>query len=142
MNCTPFTLGPFQTNCYLVEHHDECWIIDASFEPEPMIEAIRSRGLTPVALLLTHAHVDHIAGIPAVREAFPDLPIHLHAAEHGWLQAPDLNLSAAMGVPVTTPPADHALEDGQTLHLGDVAWTVLHTPGHSPGGVTFHQAES
>ncbi|MBK7405132.1 MAG: MBL fold metallo-hydrolase [Phycisphaerales bacterium] len=134
-----FALGPFETNCYVVwtEGARDCWVVDASFEPDPLLAFVRSEGLDPVALLLTHAHVDHIAGIGEVRRAFPGLPVLLHPAEAGWLSDPMLNLSEAMGQPITAPGPDGTLEAGQTLTLGPSTWRVFHTPGHSPGGVTL-----
>ena len=63
-----FALGPFATNCYVIHVPPEpsCWIIDASFEPDPLIAYIRANDLTPERIILTHAHVDHIAGRDAV----------------------------------------------------------------------------
>ena len=132
-----FTLGPFQTNCYLAQSEGEGWIIDASFEPAPMIQAARRLGVSLRALVLTHAHVDHIAGVAEVVRAFPGLPVWLHEAERDWLGDPELNLSAFMGVPVSMPGPDRLLHEGDRLSLGRTAWTVRHTPGHSPGGITL-----
>lgn len=135
-----FTLGPFATNCYLL--HDPGagagWIIDAGIEPTPMIRRARDLGLRIEKIILTHAHADHIAGLAEVREAFPDAPILLHAAESRWPSDPNLNLSGAMGQPLTAPDADTLLKGGETLSLGETDWRVLHTPGHSPGGVTLY----
>jgi glyoxylase-like metal-dependent hydrolase (beta-lactamase superfamily II) len=138
-----FTLGPYATNCYVLvpAGGSECWIIDASFGPAPIIQAIRRRGLTPKALILTHAHVDHIAGVAEIVAAFPGLPVLIHEAEADWLQDPELNLSAFSGTPVTAPPPTRTLHDGEVLELGGTGWVVIHTPGHSPGGISLH-AES
>lgn len=139
-----FTLGPFETNCYILTVENaaadepSCWIIDASFEPQDLIDRVNARGLRPAALILTHAHVDHIAGVAAVRSAFPGLPIWIHEAEREWLSNPMLNLSAMMGMSITSPGPDRLLVDGETLTLGGLKWTVLHTPGHSPGGITLY----
>lgn len=136
-----FTLGPFQTNCYVVTPGPQaktCWIVDASFEPDELIDHVQDRGLKPEALILTHAHVDHIAGVRAVLAAFPGTPLLIHEAEEGWLTDPLLNLSAMMGQPVTTPHATRLLREGETLTLGSDAWQLLHTPGHSPGGITLY----
>jgi hydroxyacylglutathione hydrolase len=145
-----FTLGPFETNCYaLYEAGPEgrpasgapCWIIDASFEPGALIERVRQLGLKPEKLILTHAHVDHIAGVEDVLRAFPDAELLIHEAERDWLSNPMLNLSALAGLPVVTRPAGRLLREGDELRLGSgPAWRVLHTPGHSPGGVTLYCA--
>jgi glyoxylase-like metal-dependent hydrolase (beta-lactamase superfamily II) len=141
-----FPLGPFETNCYLVyvpgsegeTRGRGCWVVDASFEPGPMIERVRELGLSPRALVLTHAHVDHIAGVDEVLAAFPGTPVAIHSAEREWLSNPALNLSIGMGMPVTAHGPDRLLEDGGELELDGSRWKVLHTPGHSPGGVTLY----
>ncbi len=138
---TPFVLGPpLNTNCYVLKDRgsDACWIIDAGYEPDTLIEYIQANDLSPERILLTHAHADHIAGLLAVRSALGPVPILLHEAEHDWLNDPVLNLSDAIGLAVTGPAPDDTLSDGQTLTLGNDTWTVLHTPGHSPGGVSFY----
>lgn len=139
----PFVLGPWETNCYVVTNGDarDCWVVDASFEPEELISHIQRLGLTPRAILLTHAHLDHIAGLGQIRRAFPGVPVLLHRAEHEWLADPVLNLSAMTGQPVSESEPDGELIDGQELTLGNSRWIVRHTPGHSPGGVTFYCAE-
>lgn len=134
-----FALGPFQTNCYIVTAPgtDECWIVDASFEPAPMIEHIRRSGLRPSKFILTHAHIDHIAGLDDLRRAFPGIPVLIHPEEAAFLEDPQLNLSGAYGVPYSTGGPDATLNEGETLSLGSDSWRVLHTPGHSPGGITL-----
>lgn len=133
-------LGPFETNCYVVWHppRPSCWIIDAGFDPAPLIAAVRAHHLQPEALILTHAHADHIAGVDDVLAAFPGLPVWMHADEGHWLQSPRDNLSAMMGVPISlrTRPAG-LLTHGQDLTLADSRWQVRHTPGHSPGSIVL-----
>ncbi|MBN8643909.1 MAG: MBL fold metallo-hydrolase [Planctomycetes bacterium] len=144
----PFALGPFETNCYLVtpsvrtesptpDSPTPCWIIDASFGPAPIIRAIAEQRLSPQLLILTHAHADHMAGVEELRAAFPGLPVLIHRAEKDFLTDPRLNLSAGFGMPVTARPADRLLEGDETLELAGETWRVLHTPGHSPGGITL-----
>ena len=136
------TLGPFETNCYIVSGagSQACWIIDASFEPRALIERVRKLGLKPDALILTHAHVDHIAGVDEVVRAFPELRVFIHEAEREWLANPMLNLSAMMDMPVTARGPDGLIKEGETLSLAGQQWKVSHTPGHSPGGITLYNA--
>jgi glyoxylase-like metal-dependent hydrolase (beta-lactamase superfamily II) len=130
----------WETNCYVVwvEGSEACWIVDAGFEPGELIEFVRREGLRPEALVLTHAHVDHIGGVSAVVARFPGLPVWIHGAEARWLNDPMLNLSEAAGIPVTAPGPDATVEHGQELDLAGSRWRVLHTPGHSPGGIALH----
>ncbi len=141
---TTFVLGEYQTNCQVVTTvaGSDCWIVDCGFEPEPMLDHIAEHALTPVAILLTHTHPDHIAGVDRALARFGRLPLYVHRAEAGYCSDPMLNLSALMGQPITVTEPDHLLEDGQTLDLGPTRWRVVHSPGHSPGGVLFVHDES
>ncbi len=143
-------LGPLETNCYVVRPDpagvgDPCWIVDAGFERDDLIGLVRERGLLPELLILTHAHADHIAGVRDVRAVWPALPILMHEAEREWPGDPELNLSVGIGIPVTAPGPDRVLREGDVLTLGTpdrpeacTTWKVLHTPGHSPGGITLY----
>lgn len=132
-------LGPFETNCYVVseEGSDDCFVVDAGFGSVRLAEIIRANNLTPAALVLTHAHLDHIGGVRSLRENFPELPIWIHTLEAEWLLDPSLNLSAASGMPVTAPKCDRVLNEGDSLDLPGGPWKVFHTPGHSPGSITL-----
>lgn len=134
-----FTLGPLQTNCYVVQGpgSPDCWIIDAGEGPDDLIGHVRSACLSPRAVLLTHAHGDHIAGLGAVRRAFPGVPVMLHESERHWLGNPMLNLSAMTGHDVRETDAEATLAQGDRLDLAGQRFSVRHTPGHSPGGVTL-----
>lgn len=139
-----FTLGVYATNCSIVHvaARSACWIVDVGFHPAKLIESVRSQGLRPVAILLTHAHPDHIAGVAQALKAFPGTPVCVHEAEERWLSDPDLNLSSFLGQAITAPGPDRLLRDGDVLTLEGTTWTVLHTPGHSPGGITLYHAGS
>lgn len=137
-----FPLGAWQTNCWLVWIDDDPvrpgWIIDAGDQPAPLLEAVRAQGITVQAILFTHAHLDHIMGLERVVAALGDLPRSAHALEHAWFGDPQLNLSAFSDVPpVSVRAPTHALSDGDVLTLGTTHWRVVHTPGHSPGSVSF-----
>ncbi len=86
--------------------------------------------------------MDHIAGVDQVVRAFPGLPVWVHEAEQAWLLNPMLNLSAMMGTPVVTVGPHRVLHAGEELSLGPLHWRGLHTPGHSPGGITLYHAPS
>jgi hydroxyacylglutathione hydrolase len=145
-----FTLGPFETNCYLLwtaagdgpsGEPPEAWIIDAGFDPQPIIRAVRELGLRATWLILTHTHADHLAGVDEVLAAIPGLKTGVHALESSWLHDPVLNLSAMTGMPTTAlggRSPDRQFEGGEQLTLGPLAWSVLHTPGHSPGGLSLY----
>ncbi len=132
-----FALGPFATNTYVVGHGTRCWIVDPSFGPAPVIAYVRDKQLTVDAIVLTHAHVDHIAGIADVQKALGPLPVWIHEAEAAWLGDPERNLSSAFGMPVSLPHASRLLHDGDELPMGDQTWRVLHVPGHSPGSIAL-----
>ena len=133
-----FELGPYATNCFVVTAGgDACWVIDAGFSPGALIEAVQDEGLVCEKIILTHAHIDHIAGLGDIRRAFPGAEVWGHESEFAWFGDPMLNLSGAMGMPFTTDPPEHALSEGDSLTLGDSEWAVLHTPGHSPGSLTL-----
>jgi glyoxylase-like metal-dependent hydrolase (beta-lactamase superfamily II) len=141
----PYVLGGYQTNCHVVLPRPgatACWIVDCGFEPQQMLQDIARRGLRPVALLLTHCHSDHIAGIDLALRCFGPLPMYVHQEEAGFCSDPLLNLSALGGPPVSVTEPDHLLRDGDVLELEGTPWRVLHAPGHSPGGVIYHHAES
>ncbi|MGP1346720.1 MAG: MBL fold metallo-hydrolase [Phycisphaerales bacterium] len=141
----PFPLGPYATNCYLVYPSARlppapgtpCWIVDASFDPEPIIQRIGELGLRPELIYLTHAHVDHIAGLRRLREAFPGVPVALHEAERRWLGDPMLNLSEGFGQPMTFAEPEQSPAHEDRLTLGGLGFTVLHVPGHSPGSTAL-----
>ncbi|MBC8309101.1 MAG: MBL fold metallo-hydrolase [Phycisphaerales bacterium] len=134
---TPFVLGDYQTNCHVLTQGDECWVVDCGYSPEPLIEYLETEKLQPKAILLTHCHADHIAGLDKLRDSIGNVPVYCHPIEHSWNMDPTLNLSGFAGTPITVSPPDKTLQDGDVLSLGDSTWRVVHTPGHSPGSVCF-----
>jgi glyoxylase-like metal-dependent hydrolase (beta-lactamase superfamily II) len=139
MKITSLTVGPFEENCYLVvdEHARRCILIDPGDEGERIVQLVRRSGAELEAIWLTHAHVDHVGGIAAVRRVF-DVPIHLHPADEPLYR--NAGRQAAMyGLPFDEPPLfDSQLAEGDPMRVGDLEFTVMHTPGHAPGHVVFH----
>ncbi len=139
VNIETFTLGPLATNAYLLQlrDSDRAVIIDPGMNPEPLLTRIESLNIE--AILLTHAHFDHIGGVDVIRKRF-GCPVYLHEAESDWLASPAKNGSLMwpeIGGPIATDPAEETLEHGQTLELLGQKIEVYHTPGHSPGSVSF-----
>ncbi|MFT8319289.1 MAG: MBL fold metallo-hydrolase [Bacillus sp. (in: firmicutes)] len=133
-------LGPIQTNCYLVWDDDKnCLVIDPGANGDKLIAIISKLELTPVAILLTHAHFDHIGAVESVRTEY-SIPVYVHNKEDEWLINPKLNGSAAfkLPTPIVAKPADYFLDENPSMTVGDFTFAVLETPGHSPGGVTFY----
>ena len=141
LQITPFTLGPLQTNCYVLTAGGECWVVDAGADPQAMLDHLADHGLAAASLLLTHAHADHIAGVATLREAYPGLPILIHPAERDFPGDVSLNLSLYVGTPIVAPDPTGTFDHGDTLHLAGLPFEVRHTPGHSPGGVTLYQRD-
>jgi hydroxyacylglutathione hydrolase len=128
----------FGTNSYLVEDegtHDAV-VIDANLEPRLMIDLVRDRQANVRAIVLTHTDVDHIAGLPELLEAFGTIPVAVHDAER-YVVAEGRPLRREFGA--STGPVENVvrLVEGETFRAGSLAFEVLHTPGHSPGGVTL-----
>jgi len=128
----------FGTNSYLVEDdktHDAV-VIDSNLEPELVIEIAKQRGANVKAILLTHTDIDHIAGLHELRGAFGPVPIAVHAAEKDVI-AEGRPLRREFGPIATRVDNVTTLVEGEPYRAGSLEFEVLHTPGHSPGGVTL-----
>lgn len=139
MNWRPVPLGPLQTNCYLLSKGQSCLVIDPGDEADKLVQLINKGCLKPQAILLTHAHFDHIGAVDVIRDHY-DLPVYLHKKESKWLSDPALNGSQyfMMNKFITAKPADTLLEKEEKLIIGDFEFQVFETPGHSPGSVSFY----
>ncbi len=137
-------LGDFQTNCYVVRRDEaavDCLIVDPGFGADDLLAFLSQHQLNPVAVIITHGHVDHIAGVAALRQQYPKIKVHIHKVDAGLLMDPEANLSALVGSVVETEPAEALLQDGDTIDEAGLQLKVLHTPGHTLGGICLY-AES
>ncbi|MBN1360528.1 MAG: MBL fold metallo-hydrolase [Sedimentisphaerales bacterium] len=137
-------LGDFQTNCYVVradEATTDCLIVDTGLDRERLPAFLRENILNPTTVVLTHGHADHIAGLTVLRQQYPELKVYIHRLDAGLLADAEANLSTLAGAPLEVAPADVLLEDGDTVREAGITLKVLHTPGHTPGGICLY-AES
>ncbi|MCI9118979.1 MAG: MBL fold metallo-hydrolase [Flavonifractor sp.] len=129
MNIKLMQVGEIGTNCYLLEDEDtrSAAIIDPGGEARGILGQAKADGVQVKAILLTHSHYDHTGAVRELREALPGVPVYLHPAD-----------AAQLGTAVM-PPIGETLpyQEGDTVPVGNLTVQVLHTPGHTPGGVTL-----
>lgn len=137
------TIGPVATNCYTIinEESKEAILIDVSGNPERLLAAVKEAGAKPVALLLTHAHFDHMDATDAVRAQYPDIEVIIGENDAPLLENPSLNLSYGfMGEPVSVK-ADRTVSDGDELELIGIQIKCIEVPGHTIGGMCYYMPD-
>ena len=139
MKTCVITSGPFEENCYLALCPEtlEAAVIDPG-EVRGVLARARSLRANVKWILITHGHADHIAGNAALKAAFPKAKLAIHEADAKMLADAELNLSAAFGAPISSPPADVLLRDGDVIAVGKIQLEVIHVPGHTAGGIAFY----
>jgi len=130
---------PFNENTYIVflDSRPDCLVIDPGMEPELILRLLDDLKRRPAAILNTHGHGDHIAGNEAMKKAFPGVPLMIGVNEAHLLTDPSANLTGLFGMPITSPPADRLLSEGEILELAGIRLEVIEVPGHSPGHIVF-----
>ncbi|HVH62780.1 MAG TPA: MBL fold metallo-hydrolase [Candidatus Dormibacteraeota bacterium] len=128
----------FGTNSYLVEDDEthDAVIIDSNLEPDLIISVARERAANVRAILLTHTDLDHIAGLHELLQAFGPIPVVVHEAEREIIEQ-GKPLRREFGQIATRVDGVTTLRDGEPYRAGSLEFEVLHTPGHSPGGVSL-----
>ncbi|MFD5271077.1 MBL fold metallo-hydrolase [Streptomyces sp. NPDC058335] len=144
-----FPAGAWGTNCYLVAPAagEECVIIDPGHQAAPGVEeTLRKHRLKPVAVVLTHGHLDHVASVVPVCGAH-DVPAWIHPEDRFMMSDPEKGLGRSIGMPllgeltVGEPDDVRELTDGAKLQLAGLEFSVAHAPGHTRGSVTFRMPE-
>jgi glyoxylase-like metal-dependent hydrolase (beta-lactamase superfamily II) len=139
MRIQTFTGGAFDENSFLVSAGDDgrAVVIDPGAAAYFLLERVEEEGLEVEAILVTHAHLDHIEGLDDVRQA-TGAPIYLHPDDRPLYEALEAQAQVyGFEVPIPPPP-DRDLTHGQELHLGGCTFQVRFTPGHAPGHVVFY----
>ncbi|HSA32162.1 MAG TPA: MBL fold metallo-hydrolase [bacterium] len=131
-------VGPVTANCHILEFGEQIILIDPGGDPAILLRRIGTRTLS--AMLITHGHYDHIGALGALKKRHPQAAVMIHRTEAPFLADPDLNLSGHFGIDGRyEQPPERLLDHGDRIALPDGgALTVIHTPGHTPGGVCFH----
>ena len=135
-------VGAYEANCVILfDAQGNAWVVDPGDEAEVIAAQLRRKELTPRRILLTHGHLDHISALGDLLDAWPGLPVMVHAADADWCFTDDRNRLPGYGAPPARPASQAFYAEGDTLADGDLSATILHTPGHSPGSVCIHVAD-
>lgn len=127
--------GEIPVNCYIIEHNKQCYIVDPGYEKEKIIQYVKDNDLEVLGILLTHAHIDHIGAIDAF-----NVPIYLHEREYEVIKDDGKNGFQFYGRQKPYNLEERNLvkmKDGFVLPLGDKKIEIIHTPGHTVGGVCY-----
>jgi glyoxylase-like metal-dependent hydrolase (beta-lactamase superfamily II) len=132
-------VGPLASNCYIVGSSStkQGMIIDPGAEAGTILRTVQQMGLSVPLIVVTHAHIDHIDALRTVKER-TNAQFAIHKAERELLSdAPPMGILTSLGLThfKSPPNPDRLLKDGDRIDIGDLQFEVLHTPGHSPGGI-------
>jgi len=132
-------VGPLQVNCHIIGCEDtaQAMVVDPGDEAARILRSLDEAGLTLEVIVNTHGHFDHIGGNRALIEA-TGAPLLIHQADLPLLRRAE-DLAAAYGLKTTSSPEPQGLlEEGGTVAVGNLSFSVLHLPGHSPGGICLY----
>ena len=130
-------VGSFDVNCTILSDSGRAWIVDPGQEADRLVSLLKKKGLTPAAVLLTHAHFDHIGAVPGLQKAFPGLPVFVHEKDVPMIGHP-LNQLPPDYPPVKRFEHLEVLKSGGQTTLKGLEVEIIETPGHTPGGVCYY----
>jgi glyoxylase-like metal-dependent hydrolase (beta-lactamase superfamily II) len=137
-------LGAFETNCYVLrttESAKDCLIIDTGLQADHLVRFLKQNNLNPVAVLLTHGHPDHAAGVAVLRESFPGIKVCIHKLDADMLTEAQSDFGLLVGGTPDNGPADLLLEEEGVIEHAGIKLQVLHTPGHTSGGICLYSEQ-
>jgi len=131
-----------ETNCYIIqdEKTKETMVIDPGGEVSKISEMLETLQANVKYILLTHCHGDHIAGVQELKQKYGG-KVLIHMQDEPGLRQPDVNLADYVGLGNVTIEADSRLNDNDLIHVGDIEFKVIHTPGHTKGGICLYQED-
>ena len=139
-----FALGPMQTNCYFLvdEATDKTVIVDPACDANGIADKLKRHGCKPEAVVLTHAHFDHMLALDELRERF-DIPLFVHEGDAPAVIDPSLSMMDLYAdVHTGCKPAERLLKDGDEISFGNTTLKVIHTPGHTPGSICLTEGDT
>ena len=141
MQIEQLTVGMMGVCCYLVacETTRECAVIDPGGDEERILAAIKAQGLTLTSIIATHGHPDHVCGNRILKEA-TGAQIVMHEDDAAFFARPETEQFFSVLGLEASPPADVQVKDGDVIRVGDQELQVIHTPGHTPGGICLYHA--
>lgn len=135
MEIKRFPLGTLWTNCYLIwDDNGDGFVVDPGGPAQDVIDYVRSRDIKVHMIVITHGHSDHIGGVDMLR-GIADGGVAIHEEDADCLTSPAKNLSLCMGAEIRSAAAEKMLHDGDRLKIGKMTLDVIHTPGHTLGGI-------
>lgn len=140
MKLNTIVVGPLGVNCYIISKDDKAVIIDPGGDAPEIVKFLETNNLVPVAIVNTHGHFDHIGGVDELVKKY-DIPFYIHKDDE-FLVGHGAQTAMMFGTPaITNPTVTNYLSDEEELELSGINIKVMHTPGHSPGGVALYIKE-
>lgn len=133
-----FPVGALEANCYIIGDKDtgEAAVVDPGGDAQRILNKLKKHNLNCRYIILTHAHWDHIGDLDKVQKA-TNAQVLIHAEDARALQNPKRNFSFFMGSSSSFPAPDRVLQDKDVIKVGKLTIEVIHTPGHTPGGISL-----